>query len=45
MKLLLHDATEREIPRPEDDDLQKENYSGKKRSIRSKMPSSSLPAA
>jgi hypothetical protein len=30
-KLLLHDAAEREIPRPEDDDLQKENYSGKKK--------------
>jgi hypothetical protein len=30
-KILLHDATEREIPRPVDEDLQKENYSGKKK--------------
>jgi hypothetical protein len=30
-KLLLHDGTEREIPRPVDDDLQKEQYSGKKK--------------
>jgi hypothetical protein len=30
-KTLLHDATEREIPRPVDEELQKENYSGKKK--------------
>jgi hypothetical protein len=30
-KVLLHDGTEREIPRPVDDELQKENYSGKKK--------------
>jgi hypothetical protein len=30
-KTLLHDATEREIPRPMDEDLQKEKYSGKKK--------------
>jgi hypothetical protein len=30
-KLLLHDCTEREIPRPVDDDLQKDRYSGKKK--------------
>ena len=30
-KLLLHDGTEREVPRPVDDDLQKEMYSGKKK--------------
>lgn len=30
-KLLLHDGTEREIPRPVDDDLQKDKYSGKKK--------------
>jgi hypothetical protein len=30
-RLLLHDGTEREIPRPLDDDLQKDNYSGKKK--------------
>ena len=29
--VLLHDGTEREIPRPVDDDQQKENYSGKKK--------------
>jgi len=29
--VLLHDGTEREIPRPVDDDEQKENYSGKKK--------------
>jgi hypothetical protein len=29
--VLLHDGTEREIPRPVDDDLQKDNYSGKKK--------------
>lgn len=28
---LIHDATEREIPRPSDPDLQQENYSGKKK--------------
>jgi hypothetical protein len=30
-KVLLHDGTEREIPRPVDDDLQKDRYSGKKK--------------
>ncbi len=30
-KLLLHDGTEREIPRPQDNEEQKENYSGKKK--------------
>ena len=30
-KVLLHDGTEREIPRPVDDELQKEKYSGKKK--------------
>jgi hypothetical protein len=30
-KLLLHDGTEREVPRPVDDELQKEMYSGKKK--------------
>lgn len=29
--VLLHDGTEREIPRPLDPDLQQENYSGKKK--------------
>jgi hypothetical protein len=29
--LLLHDGTEREIPRPVDNELQKEQYSGKKK--------------
>ena len=29
--ILLHDGTEREIPRPADYDLQKEHYSGKKK--------------
>lgn len=29
--MLLHDGTEREIPRPADDEQQKENYSGKKK--------------
>jgi len=29
--LLMHDGTEREIPRPVDDEGQKENYSGKKK--------------
>ena len=29
--ILLHDATEREIPRPYDSELQEENYSGKKK--------------
>jgi hypothetical protein len=29
--LLLHDGTEREIPRPADEQTQKENYSGKKK--------------
>jgi hypothetical protein len=29
--VLLHDGTEREIPRPVDDELQKDNYSGKKK--------------
>lgn len=29
--ILLHDATEREVPRPSDSDLQKEKYSGKKK--------------
>jgi hypothetical protein len=31
--LLLHDGTEREVPRPVDDELQKDRYSGKKRNI------------
>lgn len=30
-KELVHDATEREIPRPQDSEAQKENYSGKKK--------------
>jgi hypothetical protein len=30
-KVLLHDGTEREIPRPVDNELQKDNYSGKKK--------------
>jgi hypothetical protein len=30
-KILLHDGTEREIPRPQDEDQQKEKYSGKKK--------------
>jgi hypothetical protein len=30
-KVLLHDGAEREIPRPVDDDLQKDRYSGKKK--------------
>jgi hypothetical protein len=30
-KVLLHDGSEREIPRPEDEDLQKDRYSGKKK--------------
>ena len=29
--VLLHDATDREIPRPQDSDSQKEHYSGKKK--------------
>jgi hypothetical protein len=29
--LLLHDGTEREVPRPVDDELQKDRYSGKKK--------------
>ena len=29
--ILFHDGTEREIPRPVDEDAQKENYSGKKK--------------
>ena len=29
-QILLHDGTEREIPRPKDEDAQKENYSDKK---------------
>jgi hypothetical protein len=29
--VLLHDGTEREIPRPVDDELQKDRYSGKKK--------------
>ena len=29
--ILIHDGTEREIPRPIDDEKQKENYSGKKK--------------
>jgi hypothetical protein len=33
-KLLLHDGTEREIPRPRDGEEQKEKYGGKKKSIR-----------
>jgi len=30
-KVLIHDGTEREIPRPVDDEAQKDNYSGKKK--------------
>ena len=30
-KVLIHDGTEREIPRPQDHEQQKENYSGKKK--------------
>jgi hypothetical protein len=30
-KILFHDGTEREVPRPVDDDLQKDKYSGKKK--------------
>jgi hypothetical protein len=30
-KLLLHDGTEREIPRPMDEELQRDKYSGKKK--------------
>jgi hypothetical protein len=30
-RCLLHDGTEREVPRPQDDELQKERYSGKKK--------------
>lgn len=30
-KLLLHDGSEREVPRPVDEDLQKDKYSGKKK--------------
>jgi len=30
-KVLLHDGTEREVPRPQDDALQQEKYSGKKK--------------
>jgi hypothetical protein len=30
-KILLHDGTEREIPRPQDEEQQKEKYSGKKK--------------
>lgn len=37
--VLLHDGTEREIPRPADRDMQKERYSGKKNGTRSRTPS------
>jgi hypothetical protein len=30
-KCLLHDGTEQEVPRPQDDELQKEQYSGRKK--------------
>ncbi|MDR1382151.1 MAG: transposase family protein, partial [Tannerella sp.] len=30
-RILLHDGTEREIPRPQDEEVQKEKYSGKKK--------------
>jgi hypothetical protein len=30
-KILFHDGTEREVPRPVDDELQKDRYSGKKK--------------
>jgi hypothetical protein len=30
-KVLLHDGTEREVPRPQDEEQQKEKYSGKKK--------------
>jgi len=30
-RVLLHDGTEREVPRPVDEEKQKENYSGKKK--------------
>lgn len=33
-KQLLHDGTEREIPRPQNDDDQKQYYSGKKKAYR-----------
>jgi DDE superfamily endonuclease len=31
VKELIHDATEREVPRPQDEEAQKDQYSGKKR--------------
>lgn len=38
MTEVIIDATERQIQRPKDNDVQKEYYSGKKRNIRSKTP-------
>ncbi len=37
-RVLLHDGTEREVPRPVDEEKQKENYSGKKKGIPSRTP-------
>ena len=33
-RMLLHDGTEREIPRPADEQKQQEHYSGKQKSTR-----------
>lgn len=35
-RVLLHDGTEREVPRPVDEEKQKGNYSGKKKGIPSR---------
>jgi hypothetical protein len=35
--ILFHDGTEREIPRPQDEEEQKENYGGKKKRHTVKM--------
>jgi hypothetical protein len=35
-RVLLHDGTEREVPRPVDEEKQKDNYSGKKKGTRSR---------
>lgn len=42
---IIIDATERQIQRPKDNDVQKEYYSGKKRLIRSKTPLSLIRKA
>ena len=42
---VIVDATERQIQRPKDNEVQKEYYSGKKRLIRSKTPLSLLRRA